>query len=75
MARKCISFLEKVGERRYRESQGMFFEDFEVGDAGPDHYQADNVWLSLINMNTHFLHVDQGYASNTEFGKPVGRVL
>lgn len=74
--RKCISFLEEIGAQRYRELHGMFFEGFEVGDIyehrpGRTVTQADNIWQSLINLNTHPLHIDQEYASRTEFGRPV----
>jgi itaconyl-CoA hydratase len=73
---KPISWLEPVGEQRYRESHGLYFEDFTVGDIyehrpGRTVTEADNIWQSLINMNQHPLHIDHEYASHTEFGRPL----
>ena len=31
--------------------------------------QADNTWFTLLTMNTHPLHFDEGYAKATEFGR------
>jgi itaconyl-CoA hydratase len=66
----------KVGDRRYRESPGLYFEEFEVGTViehrpGRTLTEADNVWQSLINMNTSPLHIDAAYCAGTEFGKPL----
>ena len=42
-----------VGERRYRESFGRYFEDFEVGDVyehrpGRTITESDNTWFTLL---------------------------
>ena len=73
---KAISSLVPIGEQRYRESHGLYFEDFEVGDIyehrpGRTITEVDNVWQSLINMNQHPLHIDAEYAKTTEFGRPL----
>ena len=67
---------KKVGERRYRESLGRYFEDFQVGDIyehrpGRTITEADNSWFTLLTMNTHPLHFDTEYAKHSEFGKPL----
>ena len=54
----------------------MFYEDYEVGDTyqhplGRTILAEDNVWLSLLTMNTNPLHFDYHYSSKTEFGKPL----
>lgn len=64
----------KVGNKRYREDIGLYFEDFEVGTVfehrpGRTVSEADNLWQSLICMNQHPLHIDNNYAQKTEFGK------
>ena len=66
----------KVGERRYRESYGRYFEDFEPGDIyehrpGRTVSEADNTWFTLLTMNQHPLHFDHEYARHSEFGKPL----
>ena len=53
-----------------------FYEDFEVGEVydhlgGRTMQPADNVWLSLLTMNTNPLHFDYHYSSKTEFKKPL----
>jgi itaconyl-CoA hydratase len=55
---------------------GRYFEDFEVG-AIYDHRpgrtitETDNIWFTLLTMNTHPLHFDNAYAAQTEFKKPL----
>jgi len=66
----------KVGEQRYRERFGRYFEDFTVGDTyehrpGRTISEADNTWFTLLTMNTHPLHFDAAYAAETEFKKPL----
>jgi acyl dehydratase len=65
-----------VGERRYRESVGRYYEDFNVGDIyehrpGRTITEADNTWFTLLTMNQHPLHFDHEYAKHSEFGRPV----
>jgi acyl dehydratase len=66
----------KVGEQRYRERFGRYFEDFAVGDIyehrpGRTISEADNTWFTLLTMNKHPVHFDAEYAKHTEFGKPL----
>lgn len=73
---KVLSRLKNVGDNRYRESHGLYYEDFEVGDIyehrpGRTITEADNIWMSLLCMNTHPLHIDEHYAEGTEFKKPL----
>jgi len=65
-----------VGENRFRESVGLFYEDFEVGVVvehrpGRTITEADNVWFTLLTMNTHPLHFDAQYAARTEWKRPL----
>src|SRR3954466_3215614 len=66
----------KVGENRYRERGGRYYEDFKVGDIyehrpGRTITETDNIWFTLLTMNTHPLHFDSAYAAKSEFGKPL----
>ena len=59
-----------VGERRYRETSGLYFEDFEPGDVyehrpGRTVLATDNVWTTLLTMNTQQVHFDAAYAAQT----------
>ena len=54
--------------------QGRFFEDFAVGDVyhhplGRTVITADNIWFTLLTMNTHPLHFDEEYGRQSEFGR------
>jgi len=62
----------KVGEKRYRERGGRYFEDFEVGATyehrpGRTITETDNTWFTLLTNNTHPIHTDAEYAKHTEF--------
>ena len=55
---------------------GRVYEDFEVGDVYPHPLgrtvlSADNVWFTLLTMNTNPIHFDRAYAARTEFGRPL----
>lgn len=63
-----------VGERRYRETSGLYFEDFNPGDVfehrpGRTVLDVDNVYFTLLTLNTQQVHFDQNYAENTEWKK------
>ncbi len=67
---------KKIGDQRYRESYGRYFEEFEVGDVyehrpGRTINETDNTWFTLLTMNTHPLHFNAEYAKHSEFGKPL----
>ena len=53
---------------------GRVFEDFEVGDVyrhalGRTVLATDNIWFTLLTMNTNPIHFDHAYAAKTEFGR------
>lgn len=67
-------YVEQVGENRYRERFGRYFEDFNVGDIYEHRpsrtlTETDNTWFTLLTMNTHPMHFDSEYAKHSEFGK------
>lgn len=66
----------EVGRNRYRETFGRYYEEFDVGDVyehrpGRTINEADNVWFTLLTMNTHPTHFDHEFAKRTEFRKPL----
>ncbi|WP_027121881.1 MaoC/PaaZ C-terminal domain-containing protein [[Mycoplasma] imitans] len=69
-----ISRYKKVGENRYRETTGLYYEDFNVGDIfehrpGRTVLDVDNVWFTLLTLNPQQVHFDQNYADKTEWKK------
>ena len=69
-----VAEARKVGDKRFRESYGRYFEDFEIGDVyehrpGRTITETDNTWFTLLTMNQHPLHFDREYGAKTEFGK------
>jgi itaconyl-CoA hydratase len=71
-----VAIAKQVGERRYRESFGRFYEDFAVGDIyehrpGRTITETENTWFTLLTMNQHPLHFDAEYAKHSEFGRCV----
>src|SRR3989440_3289006 len=72
METPMVATAKKVGEGRYRESFGRCYEDFTVGDVyehrpGRTITETDNIWFTLLTMNTHPLHFDNAYAAKSEF--------
>ena len=72
MREGCI----EIAPGRYRETFGRYFEDFKVGDVyehrpGRTITDTDNVWFTLLTMNTHPAHFDYEFAKQTEFKKPL----
>ena len=71
-----VSRAKEVAPKRYRESAGRYFEEFEIGEVyehrpGRTITESDNIQFSLLTMNQHPLHFDTEYAARTEFGKPL----
>ena len=69
-----VKGIKDLGNNRYRETFGRYFEDFEIGHIyehrpGRTITQSDNTWFTLLTMNTHPLHFDEEYGKVTEFGK------
>ncbi|HAT1973094.1 MaoC/PaaZ C-terminal domain-containing protein [Legionella pneumophila serogroup 1] len=65
-----------VGNNRIREDFGFYFEDFTIGQIiehrpGRTITQNDNIWFTLLTMNTAQLHFDSHYAEQTEWKKPI----
>ena len=65
---------KQVGDKRFRETFGRHYEDFEVGHVyehrpGRTITQTDNIWFTLLTMNTHPMHFDEEYAKASEFGR------
>ena len=69
-----VAEAKRVGDKRFRESYGRYFEDFEIGDVyehrpGRTITETDNTWFTLLTMNQHPSHFDKEYGTKTEFGK------
>jgi itaconyl-CoA hydratase len=72
---KFNSYRE-ISAKRYREDFGFYYEDFEIGviiehRPGRTITQTDNIWMTLLTMNTSPLHFDAHYAKNTEWKRPL----
>lgn len=70
---KKINYI-KISDYRYRENPGLYYDDFIIGEIfehrpGRTITEVDNIWLSLLFLNPHPLHIDSQYGSNTEFKK------
>ena len=55
---------------------GRFYEDFDIGDVyrsrlGRTITETDNVWFTLLTLNTNPIHFDAQYAATTEWGRPL----
>lgn len=56
--------------------QGLFFEDFKVGDVhrsqvGRTVTEADNVWFTLLTNNGNQMYFNVEYARRTRFERPL----
>jgi len=54
----------------------MGYAELQVGETyrsrfGRTVLEADNVWFTLLTMNTNPIHFDAEYAASTEWGKPL----
>jgi itaconyl-CoA hydratase len=63
---------KNLGERRFRETSGLYWEDFTPGDVyehrpGRTILDTDNVWFTLLSMNVQQVHFDREYAEKTEW--------
>ena len=71
---KTPSAYRELGPKRYRETSGLYYEDFEVGDIfehrpGRTITDVDNIWMTLLTMNVQQVHFDAAYAAKTEWKK------
>ena len=65
---KPIAAYKELGPKRYRETSGLYYEDFEIGDTfehrpGRTITDADNIWATLLTMNVQPVHFDAEYAA------------
>jgi itaconyl-CoA hydratase len=56
--------------------RGRFLEDFAVGDVyrsrlGRTVTESDNIWFTLLTMNTNQMHFNTPFAERTEFEQPL----
>jgi acyl dehydratase len=59
-----------------RPAGGRCYEDFAPGqviehELGRTITQTDNIWFTLLTLNTNPMHFDGEYARNSAFGKPL----
>jgi itaconyl-CoA hydratase len=71
-----LSMYKEVGPNVYRETYGLYYEDFVVGDKfqhrpGRTILDVDNYWFTLLSLNRNQIHFDAVYASHTEFKRPL----
>jgi itaconyl-CoA hydratase len=55
---------------------GKYFEDLQTGQKfrhslGRTITEADNTWFCALTMNTQPLHINEDYASQTQFGQRI----
>ena len=71
-----LAHYESCNDYRELSMPGLYFEEFEVGQAF-DHpirrtiTEADNVLITTMTHNPASLHLDAEYMKNTEFGQPL----
>src|SRR5712664_2651050 len=58
---------------------GLYFEEFTAGQAFEHPWtrtvtEMDNVLFSSLTMNVQPLHLDEEFASKTEFGQPIANL-
>ncbi len=58
------------------EAMGRSYEELQVGDVYRSRYgrtvlEADNVWFTLLTLNTNPIHFDASYAATTEWKRPL----
>jgi itaconyl-CoA hydratase len=61
---------------RYVRGVSRPYEELEVGAVyrsrfGRTVLEADNVWFTLLTLNTNPIHFDANYAAGTEWGRPL----
>ncbi|SDR03226.1 MaoC family dehydratase [Pseudovibrio sp. Tun.PSC04-5.I4] len=71
-----FSAYAKISENRYRETSGLDFEEFAVGQVfhhrpGLTLTQQENAEEAFDTYNAAMLHYDAHYAQQTEFGNPL----
>ena len=74
--KKLVPMYKQVGKKRYREANGLYYEELEVGDVfehrpGRTITETDNIWSCLLAMHSQPLHFDAVYAAHKEWKKIV----
>jgi itaconyl-CoA hydratase len=64
----------RAGTPAPKDWRGRFFEDLAVGDVfrsrlGRTITDADNVWFTMLTLNTNQVHFNEAYAERTRFGR------
>ena len=67
---------ETVAEGAPKVWRGRFYEDFDVGDVyqsrlGRTITETDNIWFTLLTLNTNQMHFNTPYTEGTRFGQPL----
>ena len=73
---QTLSAYRELGPKRYRETSGLYYEDFVPGDVfehrpGRTVLDADNTYFTLLTLNIQEVHFDAAYAAKTEWKKPL----
>jgi itaconyl-CoA hydratase len=83
MNKTALAYRE-LGAKRFRETFGLCYEDFEIGDVfehrpgrtitdeqrpGNTVTDVDNILLTLLTMNIQPVFLDEAYATNREWKK------
>ena len=71
---KNLSAYRELSPNRYRETSGLYYEDFTPGDVfehrpGRTITDVDNIWMTLLTLNVQQVHFDAAYAAKTEWKK------
>ncbi len=71
-----MSDPDRSTEGVYQGASGRTYHDFEVGSTirhkpGRTVTETDNIWFTLLTMNTHPLHFDTEFAAKSQFGQPL----
>src|ERR1700741_841599 len=76
MTEKTLSAYRQLGPTRYRETSGLYYEDFEPGDTfehrpGRTITDVDNIWMTLLTLKVQQVNFDAAYAANTDRKKKI----
>ena len=70
----CFPPIRASATNRYRETSGLYYEDFNPGDIfehrpGRTVLDVDNTYFTLLTLNVQPVHFDAAFASKTEWKK------
>ena len=71
---RLLPAYNSVGDNRYRETSGLYYEDFMPGDVfehrpGRTVLDVDNTYFTLLTLNVQPVHFDAAFATKTEWKK------